>query len=171
MGDTQSCLFGLWLLLDRSACGQRRSAVHKSTGPSFRVSRPLEATVIDVDEAQVDVGIAHLPFTGWASADADRLADQHLADEDQLAVPLDLAVRAHPADLAVLAIHRLLQLAWIAPRRWPGERSGIVEGERFVRPFAVVDPAESNQTRLLLGHAPPPGPCRVGPERPRPPPL
>src|SRR5258707_2861749 len=55
MGDTQSCLFGLWLLLDRSACGQRRSAVHKSTGPSFRVSRPLEATVIDVDEAQVDV--------------------------------------------------------------------------------------------------------------------
>src|SRR5258705_4674337 len=105
MGDTQSCLFGLWLLLDRSACGQRRSAVHKSTGPSFRVSRPLEATVIDVDEAQVDVGIAHLPFTGWASADADRLADQDLATEEPLSVPLTIALPANPADLALLSLN------------------------------------------------------------------
>src|SRR5258705_7584720 len=145
MGDTQSCRLGLWLLLDRSACGQRRSAVHKSTRPSFRVSRPLEGTVIDVDEAQVDVGIAPLPFTGWASADADRLADQHLADEDQLAVPLDLAVRAHPADLAVLAIHRLPQPAWVGPPRWPGEGNGRIARRGLLRPFAVFVAGESRR--------------------------
>src|SRR6185503_7243073 len=91
------------------------------------------------------------PLAADGPADADRLTDQDLADEDQLALPPDLTVGANPPYDAVLAIHRLTQLTGIAPWRWPIERSGILELQGLVGSLGVEDPTEGIETGLLFG--------------------
>src|SRR5260370_26391632 len=87
----------LLLLLRRWACGQRIGVVHTSTGGLQRAWQFAAAEPAGlVDEAQLDVGVAHPPFSPAGLLDADRLADQRLADEDQVAAPFDFAAPAHP---------------------------------------------------------------------------
>ena len=51
-----------------------------------------------IDEAELDVGEANAPVATFGLGDAHGFADQHVADEDELAAPLDLAVGAHATD-------------------------------------------------------------------------
>src|SRR6516164_6042236 len=103
---------------------------------------PVEPSAFAVDEAELEGGVAHAPFAQLGSVDPDRLADQHLADEDQIALPLDLAVGPHAADDGVAAVARLAQGARIGSRRGPIQAGGILERQSFVRPLGVEDTAE-----------------------------
>src|SRR3546814_7509855 len=59
---------------------------------------------LGIDAAEFDRAVAHRPGALFGFLQPDRLADQHLAEEHQLAVPLDLAVGAYPADLVAVGI-------------------------------------------------------------------
>src|SRR5882672_8213192 len=153
MSDTQSCN-SKPLSLGRWACGQRVFRVaHKPTGQSVMQRPAAEPATLGVDEAEFDIGVAHAPVATGGLFDPDRFADQHLADEDQVPTPLDLAVGADPPHLAVPAIVGLAQGAGVGPWRRPVKRRRILEAQGFVRPFTVVDPAEAVEARLLLGQA------------------
>src|SRR5580658_6222127 len=95
MVDTFGPLQGgiLLLLLGLWACGQRLGVVHKSTGRRARQLAAAEAGGL-VDAAELDVGEANQPFALLGLLDRDRFADQRFADEDEVAAPFDLAVRA-----------------------------------------------------------------------------
>jgi hypothetical protein len=82
----------------------------------------IELVGAPVDEAELDVGEADAPVAALGLGDADRLADQHLADEDEFATPLDLAVGAHATDRMIDVVDGLAQRAGIAPVR--GEIDG-----------------------------------------------
>ncbi len=86
-----------------------RSVVHKSTGPPglFQLS-PAQPTVL-VDESEFDVAVADEPLALLGLLDRDRFADQRLADEDEVAGPLDAAVGAHPAHRGFVGIVGLAQ--------------------------------------------------------------
>src|SRR5690349_22928853 len=102
-----------------------------------------------VDEAEVEVGKAHQPVAALRLGNPDRLADQRLADIDQLAPELDLAVRAHPTHGLFGRIDRIgdpLRIATPALAPQPGWRH---LAERFVRALLVVTPAEDVKARLL----------------------
>src|SRR5438270_12252351 len=77
-----------------------------------------------MDVAELDIGIAHQPVATFGFADANRFADQRLADKDQLTGPFDLAVAAHPADRDIAAIARLVNPLRVGPRR------GLVDRRR-----------------------------------------
>src|SRR5215216_4095062 len=114
MVDTdRSCRGCFLLLLGLWNCGQRSfSVVPISTG-RLRIGgrAAIEAIALAVDQAELDISVAHPPFTAFGFLDADRFADQNLADEDEFAVPLDLAVGAHPAHGCLLVIEGLAQRA------------------------------------------------------------
>ena len=68
----------------------------------FQAGRParLEAAELlgpTIDEAKVDIGEAHDPVALLGLGDADELADEGFADEDEVATPFDLAIGTHPA--------------------------------------------------------------------------
>lgn len=69
-----------------------------------------------VDEAERVIGEADDPVAGLGLGNADRLADQGLADEDESAAPLDLAVGADPPDRVLGIIGGLFDPGGIAPR-------------------------------------------------------
>src|SRR5215471_20124986 len=96
-------LLGLW------SCGDRVSDLHqipRPAGPAVQRTR-AEPAPLRMDVAQFDVGITHQPVAPLGLEDADRLADQRLADKDQLAGPFDLAVAAHAAHRNLVAIVRI----------------------------------------------------------------
>ena len=68
----------------------------------FRAARPGRAEAMKffrpaIDDAEVDPGEANDPVAAVGLGDADGFALQRLADEDQVAAPLDGPVGAHPA--------------------------------------------------------------------------
>jgi len=89
----------------------------------FQAGRParLEAAELlgpTIDEAKVDIGEAHDPVARLGLGDADELADEGFADEDEVATPFDLAIGTHPAYRMVGVIPGILH---------PG-RIGLGEG-------------------------------------------
>src|SRR5258708_22903652 len=148
---------------------------------------PVEASVIAVDKAELEVGVADTPFTRFGPVDDDRFADQYLADEDLIALPLDLAVGADAANDTAVVVVGFAQGTGIGPQRGSIETGGILERQSFVRPLAVEDASELIETFLLFdqgrrrplccrifarsGHALLPAlPLRPWPRQPLPPP-
>ena len=93
MGDSVRCLFGF-----RAARPGRPEAM--------KFFRPA------VDDPEVDIGEANDPVAAVGLGDADGLAGQRLADEDQVTAPFDGPVGAHPAHRAmVVRDHPALSLS------------------------------------------------------------
>src|SRR5258707_10544667 len=111
---------------------------------------PVEASVIAVDKAELEVGVADTPFTRFGPVDADRFADQYLADEDLIALPLDLAVGADAANDTAVVVVGFAHGTGIKPQRGPIETGGILERQSFVRPLAVEDASELIEAFLLF---------------------
>ena len=97
------------------------------------------------------MGVADQPFARFGLLDRHRLADQRLADENQLAAPFDLAVRPHPADRGLVRIIGRAQGTRIGALGGAIERSRGGEIQRLVRTVMVVDGAEGVEAPLLLG--------------------
>jgi hypothetical protein len=102
-----------------------------------------------MDVAQFDISVTHQPVAALALGDADRLADQRLADKDQLARPFDLTGAAHAAHRNVIAIVRILDPIRVGPRRGLVPRGWRLLSERLVRPLIVVDRAKHVEPFLL----------------------
>jgi len=118
---------GLW------GCGDRGSdlhQIHRSVGPSQRTG--AEPAALRMDVSELDIGIAHQPVAIFGLDHANRLADQCLADKDQLARPFDLAVAAHPADRNVAAVARIVKPLRVGPRRGLVQRGRCLLPQRFV---------------------------------------
>src|SRR3546814_17921841 len=100
---------------------------------------------LGIDAAEFDRAVAHRPGALFGFLQPDRLADQHLAEEHQLAVPLDLAVGAYPADLVAVGILGLAQVPAVGPRpRIVAVGRGGLD-ERLVRArFVEIAPARPN---------------------------
>src|SRR5260370_18892971 len=141
----------LLLWLRGWAGGQGSGVVHGSRGGLQRAGHLAAAERAGlVDEAQLDVGVAHPPFAPVGLLDADRLADQRLADEDQVAAPFDFAARAHSTHGGVWRIGQLAQGARIGALRDAMEAGRRLKIQRLVRPLVVVDGPERVEPALLL---------------------
>ena len=102
-----------------------------------------------IDNAKSDGAIVQGPKPFIGLLQADRLAREHFADEEQTAFPLDLAVDADAANDVRIRIFRLAQSAAVTPWRTlivPGRRR-LLQG--FVRTFFVVGHAECIEAMLL----------------------
>jgi len=145
MGDILIHLASKMLrLLSLWSCGDRGSdlpQIPRPAGLSAQRSR-AEPAPLRVDVAQFDLGITHQPVAALGLEDADRLADQRLADKDQLARPFDLAVAAHAAHRNLIAIVRILDPMRIGSWRRRVQRGRRLLSQRLVRPLIVVDRAE-----------------------------
>ena len=98
----------------------------------FQAGRParLEAAELlgpTIDEAKVDIGEAHDPVALLGLGDADELADEGFADEDEVATPFDLAIGTHPAYRMVGVIPGILH-----PGRIGSGRGAIAAGGRVL---------------------------------------
>jgi len=128
-----------------------RGVVHKSTGaPRRRQFAPAQPAA-RIDESELDMGVAHKPFAGLGFLDRHRLADQRLADEDQVAGPFDHAVRSNPAHGGAVRIVGLPQRARIGAIGGAIERGRRGEIQGLVRTLVVVLGAEVVEAALLLG--------------------
>jgi len=95
---------GLW------GCGDRGSDLHQIHRPGCTVyGMRAEPAPLGMDVSELDIGIAHQPVAPLGLGDANRFANQRLADKDQLARPFDLAVAAHPADRDIAAVARVVE--------------------------------------------------------------
>ena len=141
-------LMGLW------GCGQRGSAVHQIHRPAGRAQRPrAEPVVLRVDVTEFDIGKADQPVAGLGLDNADRLADQRLADKDQIPRPFNLACGPYPPHRDVAAIGRIFEAVRVGPRRGPVQRRRRLLTQRLVRPLVVVDLAEAVEAPLLRRQA------------------
>jgi len=141
-------LMGLW------GCGDRGSdlhQIHRSVSPSERTR--AQPAPLRMDVSEVDIGIAHQPVAALGFNDANRFADQRLADKDQLAGPFDLAGAAHAADRDLAAIMRLLDPIRVGPRRGLVQRSWGELSQRLVWPLVVVNRPEVVEPPLLRRQA------------------
>src|SRR5450631_2345287 len=122
-----------------------------STGLLFWL---LQAVAVVSDRAERDRAVANGPAGLAGLVQAYRFADQGLADEDGLALPLDLAILTHPAHFLIVVVFRLAQNAVEAPRR-----GGVAVGrrgvaERFVRALFVEHVLKLLQALELLAQVP-----------------
>src|SRR5262249_46897412 len=78
-------------------------------------------------------------------------ADQDLAEEDELAAPLDLAVGVDTSHRMIAVVGRLAQRTRIAPGRGPVERRRRLLAERLMRPLLVELAAGAGEAALLGG--------------------
>ena len=84
---------------------------------------------------------------------ADEFSDQRFADEEQFALPHDLAVAAHTPHLVIGIIPRVLKALWHGARRCRIELGGQSLIQRLVRALLVVVSAEVVKADLLFGPA------------------
>ena len=110
MGDTLvHSASGLWLM-GLWGCGDRGSDLHQIHRPVCPADRTrAKPAPLGMDVSEIDIGIAHQPVAPLGLGDANRFANQRLADKDQLARPFDLAVAAHPADRDIAAVARVVE--------------------------------------------------------------
>ena len=94
--------------------------------------------------SEVDLRVSVLGFKN-----SYYLTGQRRADKDQFALPLDLAVAAHPAQLVVGGIVGIFKAGRIAPRRGRVMARRRSLAERFVRPLLVELGTELIQAALL----------------------
>ena len=67
----------------------------------------------------------------------NQFTDQRSGDENQLALPFNLAVAADPAQVAVAGIERILQAGRIGARRGRVNRRRRYLAQRFMRPLVI----------------------------------
>src|SRR6516225_3750815 len=124
-------------------------AFRRFAEPRTRWSETAERAAA-VDDAEVVAAEAHDMSAIIEFGDAHQLADERLADEGEVAAPLDFPARAHAADLVVGVVPGVPD----APRH--GARRGRIKlgrrplPERFVRALLVIVTAEHVEPRLLL---------------------
>src|SRR5260370_39518289 len=104
-------LMGLW------GCGDRASDLHQIHRPVCTDRTRAKPAPLRMDVAERDIGITHQPVAALGLDDANRFADQRLADKDQLARPFDLAVAAHAADRGIAAVAGLVDPVRVRPPR------------------------------------------------------
>ena len=124
----------------------------------FQAGRParLEAAEFlgpTIDEAKVDIGEAHDPVALLSLGDADELADEGFADEDEVATPFDLAIGTHPAYRMVGVIPGILHFSRISPGRGAIAAGRRVLVESLMGSDVVEVVAEVLEPGLLLGRA------------------
>jgi hypothetical protein len=115
--------------------------------------RLLQTVAAMIDDAERHRAVGEAPVTVVAWREPDRLASQRRADIDELALPFDLPVRAHPPDLLIARILGLAQHAVEAPRRRRVMFGGCGIGERLVRALLVVEAPEGVEAVELLPQA------------------
>ena len=91
-----------------------------------------------IDGGKPDRAIPDLPTPALDLTEADRLADEGFAKEDEVAFPFDLAVGTDAADRDIAAVLGLAQPTIPAPRRAAigGDRRPLAE--RLVRAVVVI---------------------------------
>src|SRR5271170_8293254 len=95
-----------------------------------------------VDDSEIDIAESKEPIAIGGLGDADRLAGERLADEDQIATPLDLAGGTDPAHGVLGVIPRFLEALGKRPRgRSIAAGRGLL-AERLVRPKFIEEPNE-----------------------------
>src|SRR5688572_1029708 len=127
-----------------------RSIVHRGIR---RTSRRQEAVAARRDGAERHRAVRDVPGAVLGFGEPHRLAGECAADEDEAAAPLDLAVRAHPPDLAVGWIGGLAQHPVEATRRGGVMLGRRRIGEPLVRTLLVVEALEGAEARALLSEA------------------
>ena len=137
---------GLW------GCGDRASDLHQIHRPVCPADRTrAEPAPLGMDVSELDIGITHQPVAALGLGDANRFADQRLADKDQLARPFDLAVAAHATDRDIAAVARVVDPVRVGPRRRLVQRRRRLLSQRLVRPFVVVESAEVSNRCCCAG--------------------
>src|SRR5687767_11131053 len=105
--------------------------------------------IVAIDRAEHDRAIVQLERSVGDLAQADRLADQRLAEEQLFAPPFDLAVGAHPPHKLGVGVVRLAQATAVGTR-WRVivlGRGGLAQ--RLVRSLLVEGGLERIETPLL----------------------
>ena len=126
-------------------CGAFRRFAEPRTGRSEATERAAA-----IEEAQVAAAEAHDMVSVLELGQPDELAHQRLADERELAPPLDVAFVAHPPHLMKSVVPGILE----ALRHGAGR--GLVDfgrrplGKRLVRALLVIVAAEFVEASLLL---------------------
>ena len=114
------------------------------------VMKALSEGSASIEIAEEDWSVVNGVETAFLRLDdADRLADEGLAQEDAVAPPLDLTVAAYPPHLEVRSIVGFAQPAGIDARRRLVVFRRRVEAKRLVRAFLVEDATEVIETTLL----------------------
>src|SRR5229473_2354559 len=132
-------LWALWATRPppSSASAQRRSGA----------GRELERNAVDGPElhrSEVHRGVAVIIFM-----QANHLTDQWPSDENQLALPFNLAVAAHPAPFAVAGVGRIFEPGRIGSRRRRVNRRRHRLAQGFVRALMVKLCTEIIEAALL----------------------
>src|SRR5260370_3805524 len=104
-----------------------------------------------IDEAQGDIGEADQPVTVGALADGDGFAGDRFGDEEQRALPFDLAARSHAPDLLVRTIIDIADRLDERPGRRAIELGRLALAQRLVRSLMVELAAEGIEAALLVG--------------------
>src|SRR5512135_1005111 len=91
-----------------------------------------------IDAGKADRAVPDVVAASLGRPQADGLADEGFAEEDEVALPFDLAVGADPADRNIAAVLGLAQAAVPAPRRAAiaADRRPLPEG--LVRAVVIV---------------------------------
>src|SRR5216683_445253 len=126
----------------RSHCGAQRDA------PASAIAGTLEMATM-IERAEVKLSEVKLPQAIGALVQPDRLAGQHLADEDRRAAPSDLPGLAHFANLPMIGIDHFRQTRRIKPRRRPVDHGRRCIGNRLVRTLLIIDPPKVIEASLL----------------------
>src|SRR5258708_4412145 len=104
-----------------------------------------------IDASQWQIGERDDPVAGLGLGDADGLADQCLAEKDEIAAPPDLAIRAHAPHGVCGIVVRFFQALGIGAHARPVAAGRGLLAECLVRPLMVVGGAEAVEALLLGG--------------------
>src|ERR1700751_143413 len=118
-------LWALWATRPRSSSTRRSGA-----------GLELESNAVDVTEqhrSEVYLGVPVIIF-----AQADDFTGQRLGDKNQLALPFNLAVAAHPSQFEVAGVGWVLEARRIRPQRGRVNHCRHGLAQCFVRTLMVV---------------------------------
>src|SRR5882724_8727314 len=120
----------------------------------FAAPRPgrrkaAELLVCAVDDTEIDVGKADDPIAALGLGNPDRLVDENLADEHEVAAPFDFSVAAHPTHGVIGVIPGLFDAIRMGARRGRVAAARRLLAERLMRPLVVVMRPEPIEAALL----------------------
>src|SRR5579864_1475519 len=132
-------LWALWATRPPPA----NSSAHRRSGAGLELERnAVEGT--ELHRSEVHRGVAVIIFM-----QANHLTDQWPGDENQLALPFNLAVAAHPAQFEVVGIERVFQADRIGSRRGRVNRRRHRLAQGFMRALMIKLRAELIEAALL----------------------
>src|SRR5580658_10167388 len=103
-----------------------------------------------VDDAEIDVDKADDPIAAFSLGNPNRLIDENLADEHEVAAPSDFSVAAHPPHGVIGIIPGLFGAIRIGARRGRVATARRLLAERLMGPLVVVMRPEPVEAALLL---------------------